>query len=63
MKLVTSQYANYMMKPNFKDGYPLSKELFAVEKGKTEIKMNKQLYLGQAILNLAKTLMYEFYYD
>ena len=51
------------MKPNFKDGYPFSKHLFAVKMGKIEIKMNKLVYLGQAILNLSKTLMYEFYYD
>ena len=31
--------------------------------GKTEIKMNKPVYLGQAILDLSKTLMYEFHYD
>ena len=29
------------MKPNFKDGYSFSKELFAAEIRKTEIKMNK----------------------
>ena len=53
------------MKPNFKDGYPFSKELFAVEMemGKTEIKMNKPVYLEQAILDLSETLMYEFHYD
>ena len=56
MRLVTSQKKNpkYVMKPNFKDGYPFSKELFAVEMGKTEIKMNKPVYLGQAILDLSK---------
>ena len=65
MKLVTSEqkYAKYVMKPNFKDGYPFSKELFAMEIGKTEIKMNKPVYLGQAILDISKTLMYEFHYD
>ena len=31
--------------------------------GKTEIKMNNPVYLGQAILDLSKTLMYEFHYD
>ena len=31
--------------------------------GKTEIKMNKPGYRGKAILDLSKTLMYEFHYD
>ena len=51
------------MKPNFKDGHPYSKHLLAVEMAKTEIKMNKPVYLGQAILDLSKTLMYDFHYD
>ena len=65
MKLVTSdkKYLKYVMKPNFKDGHPFSKHLFAVEMGKTEIMMNKPVYLGQAILDLSKTLMYEFHYE
>ena len=65
MKLVTSdkKYLKYVMKPNFKDGHPFSKHLFAVEIEKSEIKMGKPVYLGQAILDLSKTLMYEFHYD
>ena len=65
MKLMTieQKYQKYVMKPNFKDGYLFSRQLFAVEMGKTEIKMNKPVYLGQAILDLSKTLMYEFHYD
>ena len=58
MKLATSdkKYLRYVMKPNFEDGYPFSKELFAVEMGKTEITMNKPVYLAEAILDLNKTL-------
>ena len=65
MNLVTSKrkYLKYVMKPNFKDGYPFSNHLFAVDMGKTEIKMNKPVYIGQGILDLSKTLMYEFHYD
>ena len=29
---------------------------------KTEVKTNKPVYVGQAILNISKTLMYEFWY-
>ena len=49
MKLVTSdkKYLKYVMRPNFKDGHPFSNHLFVVEMGKTEIKMNKPVYLGQ----------------
>ena len=65
MKLVTSdkKYQKHVMKPKFKDGHPFSKHLFAVEMRKREITMNKPVYLGLAILNLSKTLMYEFHYD
>ena len=65
MKLVTSdkKYLKYVVKPNFKDGFPCSNYLFAVEMGKTEIMMNKPVYLGQVILDLSKTLIYEFHYD
>ena len=30
---------------------------------KAEVKMNKPIYLGQAILDISKTVMYEFWYD
>ena len=34
-----------------------------MEMKKREIYMNKPIYLGQAILDVSKTLMYEFWYD
>ena len=33
------------------------------EMSKTKIVMNKLVYIGQAILDLSKTVMYEFHYD
>ena len=30
---------------------------------KTNVKMNKSIYLGMSILDISKTLMYEFWYD
>ena len=30
---------------------------------KIEVKINKPIYLGQALLDLSKTLMFEFWYD
>ena len=48
MKLKTGDKKNlkYVMKPNSKDGHSFSKHLFDVEMGKTEVKMNKPVYLG-----------------
>ena len=34
-----------------------------MEMKKTEVKMNKRIYLDQAISNISKILMYEFWYD
>ena len=30
---------------------------------KTKVKMNKPVYLGMSILDISKTLMYEFWFD
>ena len=30
---------------------------------KTNVKMNKPVYLGMSILDISKMLMYEFWYD
>ena len=34
-----------------------------IEIKKTKVKMNKPVYLGMSILDISKTLMYEFWYD
>ena len=38
------------------------KDLMKMEMRKIEVNMNKPIYLGQAILGISKTLMYEFWY-
>ena len=65
IKLVTNEksYCKMVMKPNFKNGIRFSKSLMGCEMGKTKIVMNKPVYLGQTILDLSKTVMYEFHYD
>ena len=35
----------------------------AIEMKKTEVLMDKPIGVGQAILDISKTLMYEFWYD
>ena len=49
--------------PNYHSTKYISKDLIIMEMRKTEVKMNKPIYLGQAILDISKTLMYEFWYD
>ena len=39
------------------------KNLLAIEMKRTRVKMNKPVYLGLSILEISKTLMYEFWYD
>ena len=57
------EYLRNVMKPNFKSGTLLGSDLMGCEMGKVKVVMNKPVYLGQAILDLSKTIMYEFYYD
>ena len=49
--------------PNYHATKYISKDLLIMEMKKTEVKMNKPVCLGQAILDISKTLMYEFRYD
>ena len=39
------------------------RKLLPIEMKKTKVKMNKPPYLGLSILEISKTLMYEFCYD
>ena len=49
--------------PNYQSIKCISKHLLVMEMKKTEVKMNKPIYLGQAVLDITKTLMFEFWYD
>ena len=41
----------------------ISEDLSIIEMKKTKVKLNKPIYLGLSILEISKTLMYEFWYD
>ena len=65
IKLVTTyeKFNKYASEPHLRNVKCFSENLLAVEMRETEVFMNKPVYLGQAILDISKTLMYEFYYD
>ena len=46
--------------PNYHSTKYISKDLLIMEMKKTEVKMNKPIYLGQAILDLSKRLCMNF---
>ena len=65
IKLITNReaYLKAVMKPNFKSGTLFGENLMGCEMGKIKAVMNKSVYLGQAILDPSKIVMYEFHYD
>ena len=65
IKLVTTnkQRSKLASEPNYHSTKYSSKYLLIMEMKKTEVKMNKPIYLGQAILDISKTVMYEFWYN
>ena len=62
IKVITSNKRRSILasEPNFHSTKYISKDLLIMEMKKVEVKMNKPIYLGQAILDISKTLMYEF---
>ena len=65
IKLVMTEekYLHMVIKPNFKSGVLFGENLMGCEMGKIKVVMNKLVYLGQAILDLSKIVMYEFHYN
>ena len=63
IKLVTSEKRRsiYASEPNYHSIKYISEDLLIVEMRKVEVKMNKPIYLGQAILDISKILMCEFW--
>ena len=66
IKLVTTdkRRSQLVPEPNYHRTKWFSENLLAIEmKKKKKLKMNKPVYLGLSILEISKTLMYEFWYD
>jgi hypothetical protein len=53
----------FIKKPNFNNFTIFDKNLVAIHMDKTKITFNKPIYVGFAILEISKTLMYDFYYN
>ena len=67
IKLVTTDKRRNQLvsEPNYHTTNYFSEKMMAIEmkKTKTKSKMSKSIYLGMSILDISKTLMYEFWYD
>ena len=65
IKLVTTEERRKKLvsEPNYHITKHFLENLLAIEMNKTKIIMNKSVYLDQAILDISKTLMYEFWYN
>ena len=62
--LTTDEKRNNLVSvPNYHTTKCFSENVLAIEMKKTKEKMNKSVYLGMSILDITKTLMYEFWYD
>ena len=62
--VITETRRNYLIsKPNFHTAKFFTDRLLAIEMNKTEILMNKPVYLGHSILELSKTLLCKFWFD
>ena len=65
VRLVTdiAQFTRLTSKPTFVSSKIFNKNLVAVHKIKETLKLNRPAYVGLCILDLSKTLMYDFHYN
>ena len=65
IKLVTTEEKRIKLvsEPNYHTTKHFSDNLLAIEMKKRKVKMNKPVYLDMSVLDISKTLIYEFWYD
>ena len=65
IKLVTAEEKRIKLvsEPNYHTTKRFSENLLAIEMKKTNVKMNKPVYLGMSMLDISKAFKYEFWYD
>ena len=67
LKLTSNEYiyiyTKHAARANFISGKMLNENLFAINKIKEELVLNRPVYVGMVILDLSKLLMYDFHYN
>ena len=65
VKLVNTEekFKKLVAKPNFKSRKIFNENLISVHMKKTNLTMNKPVYLGMCILELSKIIMFDFHYN
>ena len=65
IKLVTTDKRRNQLasEPTYYATKYFSKNWMTIEMKKTKVKINKTIYIDMSILDISKTLMYEFWYD
>ena len=65
VKLVTTERRrNYLVsEPNYYATKFFTENILTIEMRKTQLLMNKPVYLGLSILDLSKSVVYKFWYD
>ena len=62
--VTTDKRKNQLLsEPNYRTAKWFLENLLSIETKKIKVKMNKPVYLGLSILEINKTLMYEFWFD
>ena len=56
-------YAKHASTGNFISGKMFNENLFAINRIKEELVLNRPIYIGTAILDLSKLFMYDFHYN
>ena len=65
LKLTSDEdiYTKHASRASFISGNMFNENLFAINRIKEELVLNRQIYVGMTILDLSKLLMYDFYYS
>ena len=65
LKLTSNEdiYTKHASIANFISGKTFNKNLFAINRIKEKLVLNRPIYVGMAILDLSKLLMYDFHYN